>query len=454
MSAGGSAQRGPRPSLSILDAISITLGIVIGAGIYESPALVASNAGSAGELLLVWLAGGVLSLVGGLCFAELATTYPHAGGNYEYLRRAFGSGTAFLFVWARMTVIQTGSMTLLGFVFGDYASQVFSLGRFSSSNYALAVIVLFTAINLAGVRLGKNTQNLLTAATVLGMSLLIVGGLFVSPAASAAVTSASAGKGSLGLMLIFVLLAYGGWNEAAFISAEVKGRKGIAVALLASIGAVTAIYILANAAMLHGLGLAGMAGSKAVAADLMRAALGENGARLLSLLVVVSVLGSLNVTIMTGARAMYALGEDFSTLRFLGGWGRRVNTPVNALLGQGVIAVLLVGFGTIQRAGFRTMVEYTAPVFWFFFLLTAVSLMVLRRREPEIARPFRVPLYPVVPLVFCAVAGYLVYASLAYAGTGSLVGAAVLVAGVPVLLVARHRQQRSAPATAAPRRAL
>ncbi|MGE0407318.1 MAG: APC family permease [Candidatus Korobacteraceae bacterium] len=459
MTSPATTTTGPRPSLTVLDAVSIVLGIVIGAGIYQSPSVVAANTGSAGQMLLIWVAGGVLSLLGALCFAELATAYPHAGGNYEYLRRAFGADTAFLFAWGRMTVIQTGSMALLGFVFGDYASQILSLGRYSSAIYALAAILVFTAINLIGLRLSKNAQNVMTVVEVLGIAVLIIAGLVLSPPAPAAPVAAPATGGSLGLMMIFVLLAFGGWSEAAFVSAEVKSRNGITIALFASITVITTLYLLANLAMLRGLGLAGMAASSAVSADLMRVVAGENGARFISVLVTISAVSSLNVTVLTGARSIYAVGEDFGVLRFLGGWESKANAPRNALLVQAVIAVLLVGLGTVAmaaqgttpRAGFETMVAFTAPVFWFFFLLTGISLMVLRHREPDVPRPFRVPFYPIIPLVFCATGAYLVYATLAYAGMGSLAGAAVLAAGVPVLMVAR-RKRVSAPATALPRR--
>ena len=183
-----------------------------------------------------------------------------------------------------------------------------------------------------------------------------------------------------------------------------------------------------------------MASSEAVAADLMRRAVGEPGAVFISLLIAVSTLGSTNATIFTGARTNYALGQDFSLFAFLGRWRERANTPTNALLVQGAIALALVLLGTLTRDGFETMVDYTAPVFWFFFLLTGVSLMVLRIREPEVPRPFRVPVYPLTPILFCAICAYLLYSSVAYTGIGALVGIAVLLAGAPLLLLTRRQQ--------------
>jgi APA family basic amino acid/polyamine antiporter len=447
----------PVPTLSVRDAVAITVGIVVGAGIFRTPSLVAANAGSEGAAMLVWLAGGAVSLVGALCYAELTSTYPHAGGDYHYLTRAYGRPLAFLFAWSRITVIQTGSAALLAFVFGDYASQLFRLGEYSASIYAAVIIVALTGLNVLGVRQGARTQNWLTAIEVLSLITVIVAGLALAtadvPAATAATqaTAAQGGGGpsvSLGLALVFVLLTYGGWNEAAYVSAEVGGsRRNVARALLISIAIITGLYMLVNWAYLRGLGLEGVANSEAVAADLMRRAVGERGAKFVSLLVVISALTSANATIITGARTNYALGRDFRLFRFLGRWRAGANTPANALVVQGVIALALVTVGTLARGGFASMVEYTAPVFWLFFFLTGLALIVLRLREPEVPRPFRVPLYPLTPLLFCAACLYMLQSSLAYTGKGALAGVAVLLAGIPVLLFARHRQRRTAPAT-------
>jgi amino acid transporter len=432
----------PKQTLAFVDAVAIIVGIVIGAGIFETPALVANNAASAEIALLTWLLGGGMSFIGALCYAELATAYPHAGGNYFYFLRAYGDGVAFLFAWARMTVIQTGSIVLLAFVFGDYLSQLFRLGIYSSSLYAAIAVIALTALNLVGVQQGKWTQNWLTAAKVLGLLLVIIAGLaFATPDVPVAPAEPTAPGNSLGLALVFVLLSYGGWNEAAYISAELRNvRRNMARSLLWGLGIITAIYLLINLAYIQGLGLANMADSEAVAADLMRNLLGEPGAWFISLLIAVSTLGAMNATILTGARTNYALGRDFSLFSFLGRWHPRVSTPSNALLVQGAIALALVLMGTLTRKGFETMVDYTAPVFWFFFLLTGVSLFVLRIKEPEVTRSFRVPFYPFTPILFCAICVYLLYSSLAYTGVGALVGVAVVIAGVPLLFLTRRRQ--------------
>jgi len=426
----------PRPSLRVVDAMAIIVGTVVGAGIFRTPTLVAANAGSETAVLLAWVAGGVVSLIGALCYAELAATFPHPGGDYHYLGRALGRRLAFLFAWARISVIQTGSIALLAFVFGDYASQFAPLGPLSTPLYAGLAVVVLTALNVAGVREGKTTQNVLTAAEVLGLVLVIAAGLLL-PHAPRTEGTGAAGT-AFGLVMVFVLLTYGGWNEAAYVSAEVGGRRDIVRALVWSLLIVTALYVLVNYAYLRGLGMSGVAQSRAVASDLVERAM-AGGGRLVGLLIAVSALTSANAAIFTGARTAYALGRDVRTFSLLGRWRSGPGTPVNALLVQGVVALALVALGALTRNGFETMVEYTAPVFWLFFLLTGVSLFVLRRREPGAPRPFRVPLYPVTPLVFCATSAYLLYSSLAYTGVGALVGVAVLTVGAVVLALTRGR---------------
>ncbi|MBD1902345.1 amino acid permease [Trichocoleus sp. DQ-A3] len=432
----------PKPALAFVDAIALIVGIVIGAGIFETPSLVAAASGSEAVALSLWILGGGMSLVGALCYAELATAYPHAGGNYYYLMRAFGKNIAFFFAWARMTVIQTGSIALLAFVFGDYASQLLRLGNYSSSLYAGIAIALLTGLNIIGVQQGKWAQNWLTVAKVGGLLLVVIGGLaFAVPSLPEVPAAPATSQTNFGMAMLFVLLSYGGWNEAAYISAELRNvNRNMVRSLLVSIGIITTIYLAINFAYIHGLGLANMAASEAVAADLMRRAVGEPGAWFISFLIAISTLGAINATIFTGARTNYALGQDFSLFSFLGRWHHRASTPANALLVQGAIALALVFLGTLTREGFKTMVDYTAPVFWFFFLLTGVSLLVLRVREPQVVRPFRVPLYPLTPLLFCAICAYLLYSSVAYTGVGALVGVAVAIAGAPLLLLSRRRQ--------------
>ena len=432
----------PEPVLELRDAIALIVGIVVGAGIFKTPSLVAANAGGVWIMLGAWLLGGAVSLIGALCYAELATACPHAGGEYHFLTRAFGRKLSFLFAWARLAVITTGSIALLAFVFGDYCSRLYSLGGQSSAIYAALIVIVLTAVNIAGVKSGAATQNWLTALQALGLLALALAGLVLAPAAetAAAPGGADPGQAAFGLCMVFVLLTYGGWNEAAYISAEVKdGRRNMLRALMWSMFIITALYLLVNLAYLRGLGLAGMARSQVVAADLLQQVWGSAGAQSISVLISISALTSINATILFGARSNYALGRDWPLLGFLGRWNARTGSPTQALLVQGAVALVLIAFGALMRQGFETMVDYIAPVFWLFFLLTGIALFVLRWREPELARPFRVPLYPLLPLAFCASSAWLLYSSLAYTRLGALVGVGVLAAGVPLLALALRR---------------
>ena len=428
-----------KPTLTVIEAVAVIVGIVVGVGIFKTPALVAANVSSEIGFLLIWLLGGLVSLLGALCYGELATTYPHPGGEYHYLTRSFGKEIALLFAWARLSVMQTGSIALLAFVFGDYFSQLFPLSDRSSSIYAALAVIILTGINTLGIQPSKWSQNWLTAAKLLGLLFIFLTGLALTSSSTPVVSPTSNPEGSYGSAMIFVLLTYGGWSEAAYLSAEIRdGQRNMVRVLVSSIGAIALVFLLVNWAYLKGLGLSAIASSEAVAADLMRQVLGEVGAQFISLLVAVSALGAIQGTIFTGARTNYALGQDWKLFGYLGRWNERTQTPLNALLIQGIIALVLIFLGTLTRSGFATMVEYTAPVFWFFLLLTTLSLFILRTLEPEVSRSFRVPLYPLTPLIFCATCVYMLQASLTYTGIGALVGVGVLLSGVPLLLIVRN----------------
>ena len=425
------------------------VGIVVGAGIFRTPSVVAANTSSDLEMLALWVLGGVVSLAGAACYAELATAYPDAGGEYHFLRRAFGRRTGFLYGWTRLTVIPTGSIALLAFVFGDYATRLVPLGPGSSAIYALAAVGSLTALNLAGLRHGSRAQNALTVLEVLGIialsvvAMLVAGGLAGGSGAGAGVGEAAAPaltRSAPGLAMIFVLLTYGGWNEAAYVSAEVRGPgRSMVRALVIGVVTVMALYLLVNVSCLLVLGRGGMAATDTVAAAVLAAAFGRAGAVVMSLLVSFSALTSANATILFGARSSYALGRDFPLFSVLGAWRERRETPPNALLVQGGIAAVLVLLGAGTRSGFESLVEWTAPVFWLFFLLTGLSLFVLRARDPAAKRPYHVPLYPLTPAVFCAASAWLLVSSIRHAGGGVLLGAGVLLAGAALVPLTERR---------------
>jgi len=443
-----SPQGAPKAILRTRDAIGIIVGLVIGAGIFQLPPLVAGNSSSESAFYLLWIAGGVISLIGALCYAELATAYPNAGGDYYFIQRAFGRSLSFLFAWARIAVITTGAIAVLGYTFGEYASNLLRLGPNSSAIYAALAVLALTAVNIVGIRETKGTQNVLTSLEVLGVVAVIVTGiLFVAPAAPA-VAPAEAKSWTAGapLAILFILFTYGGWNEAAYISAELKQRRSMVIALAVSLALVTVLYLAINFAYVRALGLEGVAKSQTVAADVLKLQFGDLGAKIISFIVAVSALTSINATIIVGARSNYALGRDWPVFRWLGRWDDRTDAPRNSLYLQCAVALILIVAGAFTDK-VKTMVDYTMPVFWFFFMLVGIGLFVLRARDPGTPRPFKVPLYPVTPIIFVLTCAYLFYSSVAYVKGGAWAGLGVLAVGVVLLALGSGRR---APAAGRP----
>lgn len=439
-----SAHATPRPVLSIFDGVMIIVGIIIGGGIFSFPPLVAGMTGSVEWMFGAWLFGASLALVGALCYAELATTFPNAGGDYHFLTRAYGRDLSFFFAWARVLVITTGSIALLAFVFGDYMTRVLPLGDQSSTIYAVLIVVVLTAVNVAGLRESSRTQNVLSALLVLGLLMVIVGG-FISPSSGAAPAPEPSSQvpALFGTALLFVLFTFGGWNEAAYISAEVKGgARSIVKVLVIALGVVTLVYLLFVTALLAGLGFDGLKSSKAVAADVARNAFGAVGEKAIGAIVALAALTSINATMIVAARTNYSLGNDWPVFAFMSRWNRERDAPVTAFVATGVISLALVLLAAVNKSGVKFMVDFTAPVFWFFFLLTGIALFVLRFREPHVARPFRVPMYPVLPIVFVGTCAFLLYRSLQFTLQNEAVQAALIVMGLGLIawIVARLRR--------------
>lgn len=422
----------PAAVLGLGQAVALIVGIVVGAGIFKAPSMVAGMTGSTGWMFGTWIAGGAVTLAGALCYAELACAYPHAGGDYHFLHRAYGRRVSFLYAWSRFSVVTTGSIALLAFVFGDYMTQVLPLGPHGASLYAAASVAVLALVNLRGLRSGAGTQTWLTLLEVAGLLLVVVAGLSLVadgaplPLGTAAAATDGAGTGgaaaaappsasALGLAMVFVLLTYGGWNEAAYLSAEIRHReRNMVRALLWSTALITGLYLLVNAAYWQGLGLDRMARSDAVAADLLAQAFGETGRTAIALLVSLSALTSMNATMIFGARTSWAVGADWPSLSRLGAWDGQRHSPTTAMLLQAAMSLALVGVGALAGGGFKAMVEFTAPVFWLFFLAAGLSLFVLRRRDPARPRPYRVPLYPLLPALFCGVCAFMLWSSLSY----------------------------------------
>lgn len=242
--------------------------------------------------------------------------------------------------------------------------------------------------------------------------------------------------------MIFVLLTYGGWNEAAYLTGELHDAPRNIVKVL-GLGTLilVVLYTLANVALLKILGLEGLQGSDAVAADMMRQVAGRPGEIVVTLAIVVAAVSTLNATIFTGSRVFYAMGRDLKVMQWLGEWDGRGKTPLNGQLAQAAITLALIVMGAFAPNGFKAMVDYTAPVFWGFLLLVGFGLFILRWRHPAQPLPFRVPLYPLTPALFCLTCLYMLHASLKHTGSAAWVGVAVLLIGLPILLLKRNEAE-------------
>jgi basic amino acid/polyamine antiporter, APA family len=453
----------PQRRLTLFDTTSIIVGIIIGSGIYKTAPLIAGCVPNPTALVAVWLAGGLFALVGSLCYAELATAFPQEGGDYAFLTRAYGRPAGFLFAWCELWVIRPGSIGGMAIVFADYARELVDLGPHSPVLYAGGAVGLLSLVNIVGVTTGKWTQNVLTVAKIAG--LLVVVAIGVShvapspiPTAAARTTTAEEPpanratepapvghvqpfKADWAFAMILILYAYGGWNDMAYVGAEVRDPEmNILRALLLGTAIVTLIYLLMNIAFLHALGLEGTRQAKVVAADVTKLAW-PWGAKAVSALVAISALGAINGMIFTGGRIYYAMGAEHRLFGVLGIWSRRLGTPAWSLAVQGAITLAVVLYFGLSAQGlstdaFEKMVNFALPLFWAFLLLVGISLIWLRFREPRTSRPFRVPLYPLTPLVFCAACGWMEWASVKHAlDHGTPEALWVLTAGVVVAAI-------------------
>jgi amino acid transporter len=428
----------PQKSLSFFDSVCIIVGIIIGAGIYETSPLVAGCMGSSWPTMWIWLLGGLVALAGAVNYAELATAYPRQGGDYVYLSRAFGNGTGFLFGWTQLVIIRPGDIALMAFIFGRYASTLYAFS-FSRVIYAGGAIVILSFINILGVHQSKWLQNLLTVVKVIGLGAIIVIG-FLSPAQTMNESvTAGTGERAIPLALILVLYTFGGWNEMAYVAAEVKRPdRNITRALLLAATLVTVIYLLVNGAFLNAMGYSQMTTSQAAATDTITAVFGQYAGRSISILICLSTLGAVNGLIFTGARISYALGSEHRLFGILGRWHGQLGTPVWALVMQAGLALGI----TLLAGSFLDTILYTAPVVWLFFLATCISVWILRVKDVQTVRPFKVPLFPLPVLLFGAVCLFMLYSSILYAVRNKPVGFCIasgcLLLGAVVYVAIRH----------------
>ena len=443
---------GPRRTLGVLDATCLIVGVIIGAGLYEMAPLVATSVSTGPQLLLLWLTGGLVSLFGALAYSELATTYPEDGGDVGYLRRAYGDWAGFVFGWMQLLIVRPGDIALMAFVFARYANALLGIDETHAMGRpqigASLAVVLFTGINWLGLREAAGTQNLLTIGKVLGFSFIILIGL-LGPASSTgepaiAGTSLAAPASplesiGLGVALVMVLFCYGGWNEMAYITAEVRDpRRNILRAMLLGLGTVIALYLLANASFLHSLGIEGLQRSTAVAVEVVAQRMPRVASQAISLLVAVSALSAMNGLMLAGSRIAFTLGRHYPWFRWLGRWNAARQTPVPALLTQSAITLVLINV----LGDFANTLIYTAPTVYTFYGFTSVAVIVLRKKDPGTSRAFPLWGYPWTVIIFVAACLFMTHSAVLYRPYVAATSLGLLLLGLPVHWCTQHWARR------------
>ena len=388
--------------LRLVDATALVVGCIIGVGIFRMAASIAGVLHTPGLVLLIWLIGGLLSLCGALCYAELAAAYPSTGGDYVYLRQAYGPLVGFCFGWTKVFIERTGTIAILAFVFAEYLSRVAGYDEWTRRIVATAAVSALTASNLLGVRWGTRVQNVLTALKLLTLGGIIMVGLAVGRGSTANLSPlwpASAGLstiGSLGVALVFVLWAYGGWAESSYVADEVRDpQRNVPRSIVGGLLLTMVLYLAVNAVYLAYVPLSEMAGQRLVAARMMSVALGPRAGDVVAVLVACSALGALNGYILTSARILYAAAQDHPVLSRFGRVHPRFHTPDRALLCNAAVAVVLVWTKTLDQIATYSTVAITV-----FYAMACWAVIRLRRTDPDRPRPYRVWGYPWVPLLF------------------------------------------------------
>ena len=419
--------------LGLFDSVMINAGTMIASAIFIVPATVAAAVQGTGVMTLVWVVGGVVSLLGALSIAELAAAYPEAGGQYAYLREAYGTVWGFLYGWANFAVINTASIAAIAVGFARYIGFFTPLTDTAVRFVAIASIVALTLLNCRGVRLGATTQNVLTTLKI-GALVALIATSFVLPGGAASHfqplwPSGSLGQwiGPFGVAMVAVLWAYDGWIETTYIGSEiVNPGRNLPRSIILSTLIVIALYVLTSVAYAYVLSPAGMAGSALVASDAAKVTMGAFGATFVVVAILISTLGANNGIILTAARIPYAMARGGMFFRSQGLVHSRYGTPTVALLTQGVIASVLTYFGTYDQ-----LFTYVVFAQFVFYALSASAVIRLRRTAPQVARPYRTWGYPVTPIVFIGFAVWLVYNTIRETPLDSAVGAGLILLGLP-----------------------
>ncbi len=437
--------RRPRlaPKLGLFDATMMVMGGIVGAGVFMNPYVVAQHLHSPVLILSVWIAGGIIAILGAFIYAELGARIPEVGGQYEYLRQSLHPIFGFLYGWALLLVIQTGGMAAVAVTFARYFLE---LTRLPCSEHWVVVVTLalLTAVNCLGVKPGGRVQSVLMVLKIAAIAALIVAGLFMVRAPKPMlhpVLDRPIGFDlltALGAAMVPVLFSYGGWQTTNFIASEIRdARRNLGRALMIGVVAVVVLYVLVNIVCLRALGVTALAATSIPASSVMQIVAGDRGARLIALGIAVSTVGFLSQSVLTGPRVYFAMAEDGLFFRSVAYLTRKTQVPVVAIVLQSVWAVVIALSGKYEQ-----ILNFQAPIDFTFFGLSAACLFVLRRRErshPGANPGFRVPGHPYTTLIFILSCWLIVANTLwKYPGNSSI-GFVIILVGLPVYALWRRR---------------
>ncbi len=441
------AEQNPSPTLvrglGLFDASTIVIGCVIGAGIFRLSDSVAQHSPSSFMFMLAWVVGGLLSLTGALCFAELSTLYPKSGGDYVFLTEGYGRVWGFVFGWTKLFVQRTGTIAIISFIFAEHACRAFHWPMVYAKLLATGAILFITVANILGLRFGKGIQNIFTSLKVLAIGFIILVGLSFQKGSihnfEPFWPDWSGGNliSTLGVALIFVLWTYGGWEGAAHVAEEVKDpEKNVPRALIGGLLATMALYLLVNAVYIYYMPLSEMRATDLVAAGTMDKVWPGLGGRVVAVMVMVSTLGALNGFILATSRVLYALGKDHSLFNALGRLNPSTRTPVRSLITSSTISLLLVWTGTLDQ-----IVTYTEIVIYVLFGMTGITLFIFRRRGMKAA--YRVWGYPAVPIAFILMCFAFAANAFIEQPREALLGVLVASVGFPLYFLSERLSRRS-----------
>ena len=438
------AGRSQRPSaelarrLSLSDSIAIVVGIMIGGGIFLVPNLVARSLPSIPMIMGVWVLAGVVSFFGALACAELGAAFPSTGGQYVFLREAYGPATAFLCGWSLFTVARSAQVAWMSVVFSIYASYLVPFGPLVSKLLSLAVLAAFAWVNYHGVRLGAVVQNSFTVAKVAGVLIIVAAALLYSHVEHHAQPGvAGISLSSFGVALIACLLGYDGWVQLSFVAGEIRNpKRNVVRALTFGTLTVTAIYLLANLAYIRVLSVPEIAASEHVGADTTARVLGTAGGTVVSVIILLSIVGTLNGCFMTIPRVYFAQAADGLFFRPFARIHPRFETPGFAIWAQAAWSAVLLLTGS-----YESLIDYALFGIWVFYGLMAAAVIVLRRTRPDLPRPYRMWGYPVTPLVFLAITIWFLGNMLVTRPVPAFAGLGLMLTGVPAYLVWRRYRQ-------------